>query len=474
MKLSQVYELLKEKLKELCRTTAAKRVFFVIVVVVVICQAVFPFLYPTLKMEKLEQELHDAKYEIRKDINNSLRHFITKSINAAVDEIQQLKTEDRPIPNSEQELRQSFEDIRSHLNALILKVGNLSAVSTVNSSFDSKMSHLFWKLNTTKNKLVRLRTKLTKLNYSIHNDMMPFVAEAMNDLRQQLSIVRNSTTANVSELWKQLGRADAEIEDVVKLFAKQNQTFHFKMAYHSDVLYSELKDVERKQSRFHNNTTRVLNELRSDLNETRHGLHQSIDNQIADVNKTWHERLENAVGFLHSSVEKVDTKVDGINHKLEKRINVSISKQSEIKDDLSKVKANFQENDRKLNLTISGQASKIDKTQKRVASLENERKSDSEMIQDLKNKRNSDSKIIQDLTKKRKSDLQMIQDLKNKRSSDSEMIQDLTKKRKSDLQVLHDLKVRVEKMENGASGPLKTDLRLIFTLLVAVVVLIRL
>ena len=437
MKLSQVYELLKEKLKELCCTTAAKRVFIVIVVVVVIFQAFFSCLYPTLKVKKLEE--------------------VTESISAAVDEIQQLKTEDRPISNSEQELRQSFEDMRSHLNALILKVGNLSAVSTVNSSFDSKLSHLFWKLNTTKNKLVRLRTKL---NYSIHNDMMPFVAEAMNDLRQELSILRNSTTAHVSELWKQLGRADAEIEDFVKLFAQQNQTFHFKMAYHSDVLYSELKDVERKQSSFHNNTRRVLNELRSDLNETRHGLEQSVDSKIAQVNKTWHERLENAVGFLHSSVEKVDTKVDGINHKLQKRINVSISEQSEIKDDLSKAKANFLENDRKLNLKISGQASKIDKTQERVASLENERKSDSEMIQDLR--------------KKRKLDLQMIQDLKNKRSSDSKMIQDLTKKRKLDLQLLHDLENRVEKMENGASGPLKTDLRLICALLVAVVALIRL
>ena len=442
MKLSQVYELSKEKLKELCCTSAAKRLFFAIVVVVGICQAVFPFLYPTLKVKELEQKLHDAKYEIRKDINNSLRHFVTESIGAAVDEIQKLKTEDKPVPNTEQELRQSFEDIRSHLNALILKVGNLSVVLTMNSSSDSKMSHLFWKLNATKNKLVRIRTKLTKLNYSVHNDMMPFVAEAMNDLRMELSIVRNSTAANVSELWKQWSRTNAEIEDVVKLFAQQNQTFHFKMAYHSDVLYSELKDVKRKQSRFHNNSRRVQNELLSDINETRHGL----------------EKLQNIVGFVHSSVEKVDTKVNGINHKLQKRINVSISKQSEMKDDLSKAKANFQENDRKLNLKISGEASKIDKTQKRVANLGNERK--------------SDAKMIQDLTEKRKSDLQMMQDLKNKRNSDLKMIQDLTKKRKSDLLVLHDLEDRVEKIENGVNGPQKIDLRLIFVFLPAVVVLI--
>ena len=152
MKLSQVYELSKEKLKELNSIVAAKHVFYVIVVAVVICLVGVFFLYPILKIEKLKQKLRNLNNEIRNDVHNSSRRFINEKISAAINEVQQ-KTKAGSAPNTGQELRQSFEDIRKHLNVLILKSANLGAVLTLNSSSDSKMSRLFWKLNATQNKL---------------------------------------------------------------------------------------------------------------------------------------------------------------------------------------------------------------------------------------------------------------------------------------------------------------------------------
>jgi uncharacterized protein YukE len=373
----------KTELKKNCSTVTVKRIFYVIVVMLVIGSVIFSFVYPPLKFQEIEQKQHDANDETRKDVNNSLRLFINEHIIPAVNEIQQLKTENKSVSNSGQELRQSFQDMRDHLNVLILKVGNLSAVSTVNSSSDSEMSRLFLELNDTRNSLVRLQTKLTKLNSSVHNYIMPFVNKAVTDLSQELNILRISTAANITELWKRWRRTDAEMEDVVKLLAQQNETFHFKMAYHSDTLYSEEKDVERKQSKFHNDTRRMLNSLHGQLNETRRGILQSVDNRIAQANKTWHEALEDVVRSLHSSVAKIDAKVN----KLQKRTYVLID---EVKDDLSKAKAKFQENDRKHDQAISGAATKMESVQNRVTKLEGERNSDIQTIAELKDERNSD------------------------------------------------------------------------------------
>ena len=439
MKLSQVYELSKEKLKELYSIVVAKHVCYSILVAVVICLAGFFFLYPILKIEKLEQKLRNLNNEIRNDVHNSSRRFINEHISAAINKMQ-LKTKAEPAPNTGQELRQSFEDIRKHLNILILKSANLGAVLILNCSSDSKMSRLFWKLNSTKNKLVRLRTKLIMLNYSVHSDMVPFVAKAVSDLRQGLDMLRNSTTAKVGELWKRWGRTDTEIEDVVKLFAQQNQTFRFKMAHHLDLLFSEVKDVEKKQSKMYNNTKGMITHLLGKWNETRHGNQKSVDNQIVPVNKTWHEALQDAVESLHLSVARIDAKVNEIKQEFQKHKNISISKQSEIKDDLLKAKANFQENDGRHDLKISDQALKIDRILERVVKLEHERKSDLQIIQDLKDRRQSDSRIIQDLKDKRKSDSQIILDLKDKRKAESQMIQDLKSKQKLDSQTIQDLK----------------------------------
>ncbi len=450
MGISQVYDLLKEKLTATC---TVKRGLLAILVFVLVGLPVFTIVYSTLKNTELEQKIKDANDETQKNINNSLRHFIDERIATRIEKIQQMKTKDNSTPNAEHELRQSLQDANDHLNVLIFTVGNLSAVVLrMNSSSEWEMSLLRLNLNATKNKLIRLQTELTQLNYSVHTDMVPFTVEAVNDLRHELNILRNSTTANVSELWKVWSKTNTEIEDVVKLMAQQNDTFHFKMEYHSDTLYAEVKDVENKQRKFHNDTKRILKQLRSQMNETRHGLQRSVDNQIARANKSWHKSLTDSIGFLRSSVAKIDAKVDGIKQEVSKRINNSVNKQKEMKEDFSKAKANFQEKDRKHDVAISGQKSKTDSMQKRIAKLEDERKSDSQTIQDLKDQRKSDSQMIQNLKDRRKSDWQMIQDLKGERKSDSQMIEDL--------------KDKVEKMENGASGLLKTDTRFVFLLVV--------
>jgi chromosome segregation ATPase len=159
---------------------------------------------------------------------------------------------------------------------------------------------------------------------------MPFVSKAVNDLRQELNILSNSTTASISELRKYWSRAGAEVE------------------------------------------------------ETRRGIQNSVDNRIAQANKTLHEALEDAVQSLHSSLAKVDAKVN----KLQKRTNVLID---EVKDDLSKAKAKFQENDRKHDQAISGAATKMESVQNRVTKLEGERNSDIQTIDELKDERNSDT-----------------------------------------------------------------------------------
>ena len=447
-----IYELSKEKLKELYSIVVAKYVFYSIVVAVVICLAGFFLLYPILKIEKLEQKLRNLNNDIRNNVHNSSHRFINEHINAAINKMQ-LKTKAEPAPNTGQDIRESFDDIRKHLNVLILKSRNLGAVLTFNSSSDSKMSRLFWKLNATKNKLVRLRTKLRTLNYSVHNDMMPFVAEAVSDLRQELDMLRNSTTAKVTELWKRWGRTETEIEDVVKLFAQQNQTFRFKMAHRLNLLYLEVKDVEKKQPKFYDNIKRMLEHLLGKWNETRLTLQKSVNNQIVRVNKTWDEALQDAVESLHLSVARIDAKVNEIKQDFRKCKNISVTKQNEIKDDLLKAKAQFQENNGRYDLKISGQGSKIDRILERVAKLERQKKSDSQVIQDLKDRRKSDSQIIQDLKDKRKSESQTVQDLKseqksnaqkiynleNKRKSDSQMIRDFESKRKSDSQIIQDL-----------------------------------
>jgi hypothetical protein len=282
---SQVHVNLTEgKLKASC---TIKRVLLGIVIVIGFCLAFFAFLCSVILIKKVnefnKQRLNDAKDEIR----------FVRQISARIDgEIQQMRSKDKSASNTGRELRQSFEDIKDHLNVLIYTIGNLSAVVLrMNSSSDSKMSRLRWNLNATNNKLMRLQTELTQFNYSV------------------------------------------------------NKTLHFKMAYHFDVCYSEVKTVEKE-------------------------LQENVENQIALANKTWHKTFDDAIRSLLSSVTKTDAKVDGTKQELQKSINNNINIQREVKDDFSKTKSKFQEKDRKHDLAISGHDSKMESMEERIAKLE--------------------------------------------------------------------------------------------------------
>jgi vacuolar-type H+-ATPase subunit I/STV1 len=282
-----------------------------------------------------------------------------------------MKTGNRSEPNTGHDLRQSFSDIKGHLDVLVETVGNLSAlVLRMNSSSGSTISRLRSNLNETKNDLIRLQNELTELNKSVHTDIAPFIISAVNDVRKELDMLRKSTTANVSGLWKHWNRTDAEIEDIIKMIAQQNETLHFKIAYHSDVLYSEVKDIEKKQSRFHNYTNRNMKNIRSEMNQTRQSLQHTFNTEIARVNTSWHKALEDIDGSLRLSVTKVKVKVDRIKQDLQNSMNNIIKEQNEIKDDFSKTKAGFQENDRKHDSAISNQASEMKSMKKRIETLE--------------------------------------------------------------------------------------------------------
>ncbi len=318
------------------------------------------------------RQLSAVQDKIMKRINISMRYFSDKRMTDLIrNEIDQMKTGNRSEPNTGHDLRQNLSDINDHLDVLVETVGNLSAlVLRMNSSSGSTISRLRSNLNETKNDLILLQNELTELNKSVHTDIAPFIISAVNDVRKELDMLRKSTTANVSGLWKHWNRTDAEIEDIIKMIAQQNETLHFKIAYHSDVLYSEVKDIEKKQSRFHNYTNRNMKNIRSEMNQTRQSLQHTFNAEIARVNTSWHKALEDIDGSLRLSVTKVKVKVDRIKQDLQNSMNNIIKEQNEIKDDFSKTKAGFQENDRKHDSAISNQASEMKSMKKRIETLE--------------------------------------------------------------------------------------------------------
>ncbi len=376
-KLLVVMELPKQK-------CAVKRVLLavgIVFAIVTVCLIILAS-YLTLKINKLENEINSLNKEneykrqlsavqdkIMKKINISMRYFSDKRMTDLIrNEIEQMKTGNRSEPNTGHDLRQNLSDINDHLDVLVETVGNLSAlVLRMNSSSGSTISRLRSNLNETKNDLIRLQNELTELNKSVQTDIAPFIISAVNDVRKELDMLRKSTTANVSGLWKHWNRTDAEIGDIIKMIAQQNETLHFKIAYHSDVLYSEVKDIEKKQSRFHNYTNRNMKNIRSEMNQTRQSLQHIFNAEIARVNTSWHKALEDIDGSLRLSVTKMKVKVDKIKQNLQNSMNNIIKEQNEIKDDLSKTKASFQENDRKHD---SNQASEIKSMKKRIETLE--------------------------------------------------------------------------------------------------------
>lgn len=364
-----------EKLTAIC---IGKRAIFIPVTALCIVMLIVAFVlsvFSTVKIVKnssttKENKWNSAKDEIKRNVNESLRVFISRQIGIGIDKIKQIKTNTN-LSNPGFELRQSFKDIQDHINSLIFSLGNLSTVVLkMNSSSDSKVSRLRRNLNDTRNTLISMRNELTQLNDSVHTDMVHFVVSSMNNLRQELTILRNSTATIVTELRKHWNRTDAEIEDIIKLMVQQNETLHFKIAYHSDVLYSKVKYIENKQSKFHNDTQRNLKELRGELSQTRSSLQKNFENQISWINKTWYEALENINGYFRSSMNKINMKIAAIKKQFQTNITSIVNQQNEIKREFAKTKEGFQENDRKHHSAISGQAQKINSMEKRIEDLE--------------------------------------------------------------------------------------------------------
>jgi chromosome segregation ATPase len=355
--------------------------------------------------------MSDMKVEILKKVNKteiSLRRLIENRTVNILNKIQHIKRGNKSSPNTGDDVRESFKDIKENLDVLVETIANLSAVVLrMNTSTDLTISRLRRNLNGTKEYLIRVRNEVTQLNYSLRTDMLPFVVGAVNDLRQELNFLRNSTMANVSELWRHWNRTDAEIEAIITLLAQQNESLHFKIAYHSDVLYAEVKDVEKKQLKFHNDTKINLKELRSDLNQTRHNLQENLDNQIARVNKTWRKALDDIDAYLRLSMKNIN--VDGIKKELEKNRNDFISKQQELKDDFVKTKASFQEKDRKHDKAISGQVTKMESMEKRIAKVEeNLNSKTSKMEKDVGNLQKSVDEIKNKATRVLRSHVPLV------------------------------------------------------------------
>lgn len=335
------------------------------------------FAFLTVKVIELEHEIGALKKgdqfnkwnsnaaakehtKIEKNVNNTLLQFIEefRRIRVRVQKLQQTAKTTNTT--------RAFQDIKDHLNVLISTVGNLSAAG-------SELSSLRLKLNAAKNELTK-------------------------------------TAANVDELWEHWNRTNTVVEDLTKLLARQNETFHFKIAYHSDALYSEVKDVELKQTKFHNDTNRILNELRNQLNTTQRGFEQKLGNEISRVNKSLRRALEDSINTVRSSMVKINEKVDGIKQGLQKNIDNIIQEQSKIKNDFSETKTQFQEKDRKHDSAISDQVSKTESLKARIEKLESGRLSDSLTIANQRNE-------------------------------------------------IQNLKARVVKIENGAIGMSRTDIR---------------
>ncbi|CAB3983226.1 Hypothetical predicted protein [Paramuricea clavata] len=381
-------------------TCSLKRVFLVILIFVIVGLIGWNS-YLTPKTIELEHEINSLKKEnehykvhprsdvsvkiIKKiyDHETSLRRLDNRTA-AIQNEIRRLDTRNKSVPNTEHDLRQSFKDIKEHLDVLVKTVGNLSAVVLrMNSSSSSTISRLRSSLNETKNDLIRLQNDMAHLNKSIHTDITPFLISAVKDVSDELNTLRKLTTANVSELWRHWNRTDAEIEDIIKLIAQQNETLHFKIAYHSDRLYSEVKDVEKKQSRLRDYTVKNVKDIRNEMNQTRQGLQQSFDNEIARANRSWHNALEEIDVSLRLSMAKINLKADGIKQELQKSIDNIMKKQKATNDDFLKTKQAFQEKDRKHDSDISGEASEMKKVKTRIETLEGKLDSKTRTISDL-------------------------------------------------------------------------------------------
>ena len=359
------------------------------------CLTVFGFIFLGVKYYNLRGEVkliqarlgpnHDEKFRekfasIAMQINEtekSLRRFTDERINTIQKEIRQMKPLSDNTRLTEGDWRPIFKQIQSHLNALLLTTGNLSRdISRMNVSSNSKLSRLSGSLNAIRNDIIRLQNELTQLNKSVHSDITSFVTSAVNDLRQEL----NKTITKIARLSE---RTDSEIDDIVKLLSQQNETLHFKIAYHSDALLSEVKSIEEKQTKFHNDTTKTLKKVRNELNQTKVSLQQNIINEISRANDSLHKELQvvkNSVGSVRASIKKINGNVNEIKNNFQTKINDILDKQKKMQKDFAETKAKFQEEHRKYDASSADQVTKMESMRRKIENLERKQREDSSKI----------------------------------------------------------------------------------------------
>jgi BMFP domain-containing protein YqiC len=359
------------------RSSCSKHVWLAVVIILGIVATVVALMcYLITKNKQLEYEISSLKKEdegskkqmlhMKDQINGSLRDFVDKRLGGLIQEqTERTKPTIRSKPNTTHDFGQSLQSMKDHLDVLVETVGNLTALLfRMNSSSDSAISRLRTNFIETKNDLIRLRNELTALNKSVHTDIAPSIISAVQEVKRELDMLRDTTTANVSGLWKHWNRTDAEIEDIIKLMSQQNETLHFRIAYHSDVLYSKVKALEKKQSRFHNYTMKNTKEIRDELDQTRQHLEQTFNTKIAGANASWHKAIQDIDKSLRSSITNLNKKMNSIKQELQQNMS------NIVKDEFSKMEKDFQEKDRKHDSALSTQKSKLKSMEKRLETLE--------------------------------------------------------------------------------------------------------
>ncbi|CAB3983227.1 Hypothetical predicted protein [Paramuricea clavata] len=261
----------------------------------------------------------------------------------------------------------SFENITNDVENILSELDNLTlSLLRINTTSDGKIRNLRNILKAIKGDLRLSRTAFTQINRSLRNDLMQVrksLSLAVKGLKNGLRRLNDTTTEKTDDLWRYWNETNTEFQQSLEKMARQNTTFHLIVDRHSDTLYSEVKDVEKKLAQLSNKTFIVTKKdkqnLQKELNKTRRILKDAFQNEISRTNASLSKKIESFETQLSSSFANVKTKIDAVQNQLQKNITHLKDKQKNIKDDLSKTKLNLQAVDSRQDTNISALAVKI-------------------------------------------------------------------------------------------------------------------
>jgi predicted nucleic acid-binding Zn-ribbon protein len=261
----------------------------------------------------------------------------------------------------------SFENIANDVEHILSELDNLTlSLLRINTTSDGKIRNLRNVLKAIKGDLRLTRTTFTQINGSLRNDLTQVrksLSLAVKGLKNGLRRLNDTTTEKTDDLWRYWNQTNTEFQQSLEKMARQNTTFHLIVDRHSDTLYSEVKDVEKKLARLSNKTFIVTKKdkqnLQKELNKTRRILKDAFQNEISRTNASLSKKIESFETQLSSSFANVKTKIHAVQNQLQKNITHLKDKQKNIKDDLSKTKLNLQAVDSRHDTNISALAVKI-------------------------------------------------------------------------------------------------------------------